>query len=222
MVGRVRWVLAVVVAVGALAAGCAKTSSSGSAPSSAGDATKASSASTTSAASSEVAGSGLVRFEAFEKLLLQQAGCARRGPSNILGADADAAVLAFQRAKGLQPTGELDEVTSTALSASAAARETDVCDSPGASGTASPARCSAVSVRAGLPAEAKLTGFACSGDQASAGTSGPSSGYFLRWTGSGWGEPVGVPEACGRDRGAEAPAELRQVACLNSTPEVSR
>lgn len=222
MAGRVWWVLVGAVAVGVLAAACTTSSSSGSAQSPAGGASTASSAPTAPKASTEVPRSGLVRFEAFEHHLLRELGCARSGPSNILGAEADAAVLAFQRAKGLEPTGELDVATTTALSASAAAQEEDVCDAPGTSSTAPPPRCSAVTVSAGLPAGAKLTGFACSGDQASAGTSAPSSGYFLRWSGAGWSDPVSVPEACGRERGAEAPPELRQVACLNSTPEVSR
>ena len=174
---------ALVVLAGGALAGC---SSDGDKDTATTSSTAAASSSTTSAAAS----AATVKFDKTIQEQLKKVGCYSGNVDGIMGAETDAAIVAFQTASGLTTDGELGPDTDAALKKAAEAGET-VCGSSTAttaqpSGstttTAAPstAPCTATAINAALPSGETATSYICSEGYAAGGQSnGTVDGTFI-------------------------------------------
>jgi hypothetical protein len=159
--------LAVIVALGAAA--CSKDDDSSTTTTSTTTTTEATSNATT------------VRFDKTVQADLKTVGCYAGADDGILGPETDAAILAFQRAAGLTPDGELGPETSKALEDDASSGK-KVCDATTTTTTGAPttttpsggtAPCTATALAKGLPAEGeKITSYVCADGWAAGSVSG--------------------------------------------------
>lgn len=189
----VRHLAVPVLLLGALAlAACGNDSKSADTTTTTSSSTTTTEATTTTAPDQQQT----ARFDKAIQSELAAVGCYKGNIDGILGPQSDAAILAFQRASGLVPDGELGPNTEKALSAAASARTT-VCQAaastttttkPATTTTFAPndAPCTAAAILGGLPAEGeKVTSFVCAGQYA-AGSLDNGSKFILKAQGGKW------------------------------------
>jgi peptidoglycan hydrolase-like protein with peptidoglycan-binding domain len=181
---------------------------------------------TTANATSTTAAAGAVsaRFDRALQEELRTVGCYSGSVDGILGPETDAAVLAFQRADGLDADGELGPETETALHKAVGAKRV-VCGGASTTTTSAVAStttttaaggpaCTATALAAALTAGEKLTNFVCAdGWAAGSWTNGQADGAFiLKAEGTTWTTPAQDP--CG-SASAGVPAVILQDGCVS-------
>jgi hypothetical protein len=189
------------LAMGALA-GCSEDDDDGD------DSSDTTEASTDTTASGE-SNAEVIAFDKEIQTELEEVGCYSGGIDGIIGPETDAAIVAFQTAKGLEVDGELGPETEDALKAAVDAGETDVCSadtttttaeggstttSGGGGGTAP---CTAAAIQAALPSGTTMTSYVCSeGWAAGSDTEGDGSAdgaFILQDVNGTWQEPAQDP-----------------------------
>lgn len=203
------WAMAPILALGILAA-CSSS-----------DDTSTADSSTTTAGSTPGTNPGTTsttidpeetkKFDEAIQQELKDVGCYTGAIDGILGPQSDAAILAFQKAAGLEADGELGPETESALKAAVSKKET-VCTAPtstttsAAPGTTSTtaagggvAPCTATALAMASPQGSTINSFICSGTYAAgtltgAGASQPSPFLFESVNGA-WSDPSQSP--CG-------------------------
>lgn len=160
-----------------------------------------------------------VRFDKTVQADLKAVGCYAGADDGILGPETDAAILAFQRAAGLTPDGELGPETSKALEDDASSGK-KVCDATttttttGGATTTTPsggtAPCTATALAKGLPAEGeKITSYVCADGWAAGSVSGGTK-FVLQSQKGQWYAPSQDP--CG-SASAGLPPVILQDGC---------
>ena len=149
--------------------------------------------STTSAAEA----AATVRFDKEIQSQLAAVGCYTGADDGVFGPETDAAIVAFQKASGLSPDGELGTQTEAALN-KAVAEKKAVCGGTATTttakagstttSTASPngAPCTATALLGGLPAEGEtIASYVCSGGYA-AGSLTDGTKFILQAKNGTW------------------------------------
>jgi hypothetical protein len=175
---------------------------------------------TTTAAQST---SATVRFDKSVQTKLKDVGCYSGNVDGILGPETDAAILAFQKASGLDPDGELGPETDAKLTKDAAAG-TKVCGSSSSSTTTTPktttttggsgAPCTATALTSALPSGEQVTGYTCAdGWAAVTWTNGQIDGAVILKADAGkWIKPDQDP--CG-SASAGVPPQILKDGCVS-------
>lgn len=151
----------------------------------------------TSASTSSVSANSTVSFDKTIQQQLNAVGCSAGPVDGDIGPATDAAIVAFQRASALTPSGELNAQTVDALKTAAGATKTVCTTAPTPSTTTTPvgATCTATAIAASMPyGSPKIISYQCA-DGYAAAASGPdhSGSYFLQAEGGKWIEVQGIP-----------------------------
>ncbi len=198
--------LALVVAFGAAACGDDSDSA---------DTTTTAKQTTTTAAASDAT---TVRYDKTIQADLKVVGCYTGADDGIVGPETDAAILAFQKAAGLEPDGELGPETAQALERDASAgkkvcgTDTTTTVKPGTTTTVpnGTAPCTATALLQGLPAEGEhITTYVCA-DGWAAGSVSSGGKFILQSQGGKWYAPSQDP--CG-SASAGLPPVILQDGC---------
>jgi hypothetical protein len=135
-----------------------------------------------------------VRYDKTVQAELKTVGCYAGADDGIVGPETDAAILAFQKAAGLSPDGELGPETAAALTKDAAAGKkvcgaTTTTTAAGTTTTAAnggTAPCTATALLAGLPSEGEqITTYVCASGYA-AGSLNNGSKFVLQSQNGKW------------------------------------
>ena len=160
-----------------------------------------------------------IRFDKAIQQELADVGCHPGAVDGVIGANTDAAILAFQKAAGLEADGELGPETEAALK-EAVAKGEKVCDSSTTTTTSATTTtsssggspCTATALLEGIGGDpsTKITSYVCA-DGYAAGTLGDGSTRFiLVATDGSWERPSQDP--CG-SASAGLPAVILQDGC---------
>lgn len=161
-------------------------------------------------------------FDKAAQQQLQTVGCYSGAIDGIFGPQTDAAILAFQQAKGLETDGELGPETETALTQAASsgqkvcvASSTTTGASTTASSTPSGAHCTAASLALAFPNTGPVTGYVCAGNYAAVTVA--STKYLVTRGSSGWTNATPSTQVCGGASAGYPPAILDYL-CASGPP----
>lgn len=224
----VRRVLPAVALAGALAlAGCSSNNTTSTTSSTAGGTTPATAPGTAPGTTAKGNQADVVAWDKSMQEQLKAVGCYTGNVDGIVGPQTDAAILAFQKAEGLEPDGEVGPETEAALSAAAKSGK-KVCTSAGTTTTAKPgtttttapngpAPCTATALQAAL-GNATIVDYVCTEGWA-AGLTQPASGsgtssFILKSENGKWVVPGQNP--CG-SASAGLPPAILEMGCSTGT-----
>lgn len=141
----------------------------------------------------------------FDKSIQQKladVGCYTGSIDGIMGPGTDAAIVEFQKAKGLETDGELGPETDEALATAADAGEIVCGGSASPTSTPTKAPCTATAIQAALPPGDKVTSFVCAEGGVERWAAGDDANkefdavFIMKDNGGKW-ETVPRDEICG-------------------------
>lgn len=174
--------------------------------------------STTEADSGSGESAATIRFDKEIQQELADVGCHPGAVDGIIGAQTDAAILAFQQADGITADGELGPETEAALKQAVAEGRT-VCTGDATTTTVTPtttpsggtAPCTATALLEGLPAEGESIGsYVCSEGYAAGTLNDGTTKFLLQSVDGRWVAPSQDP--CD-SASAGIPAEILEDGC---------